>query len=179
MTDRSTQHGTFTIERTLPFAPARVFAAFADAEAKGRWFSPPPDKAQTAAREHDFRVGGRERAISKFAEGRVTTFVAHYYDIVPDERIVYAYEMLMDDRRISVSLATVQVAPAGKGAKLVVTEQGVFLDGPWGNADREEGTRYLMEKLEQSLGGTAGGATMLTSVPLEAVGEHARGQKQG
>jgi uncharacterized protein YndB with AHSA1/START domain len=168
MTERSTEHGTFTLERTLAFPPARVFAAFADPEAKARWFGAPPEKAQVIAREHDFRVGGRERACSKWADGKVSTFLAQYYDIVPNERIVYAYEMLIDDKRISVSLATVQIAPAGNGTKLVVTEQGVFLDGKWGNADREDGTRWLMDNLERSLGEPPARRAMLVSRVLDA-----------
>ena len=38
-------------------------------------------------------------------------FDSLYYDIVPDERIVYSYEMHLDDKRISVSLATIEFAP--------------------------------------------------------------------
>jgi uncharacterized protein YndB with AHSA1/START domain len=171
MTEQSTKHGTFTIERTLPFPPARVFAAFADPEAKGRWFAPPPDLAKVTAREQDFRIGGRERAVSTFNDGKVTTFLAQYYDIVLNERIVYSYEMLLGDKRMSVSLATVQVAPAGNGTKLVITEQGVFLDGRWNNDEREQGTRYLMDCVERSLGGGAGAATrpmMVVSRVLDA-----------
>ena len=34
MTDRTASHATFTVERDLAFAPATVFRAFADADAK-------------------------------------------------------------------------------------------------------------------------------------------------
>ncbi len=37
MTARSVTHDKFTIERTYPAAPSRVFAAFASAEAKSSW----------------------------------------------------------------------------------------------------------------------------------------------
>lgn len=37
MTARSVTHDKFTIERTYPATPARVFAAFASAEAKASW----------------------------------------------------------------------------------------------------------------------------------------------
>ena len=43
-----------------------------------------------------------------------TTFDAIYHDIVPRERIVYTYEMRLDERKISVSLATLQIKPAGR-----------------------------------------------------------------
>jgi uncharacterized protein YndB with AHSA1/START domain len=167
MTEQETKHGTFIIERTLPFPPARVFGAFANPEAKARWFAPPPEVAKVTAREQDFRVGGREKAVSTFNDGKVTTYLAQYYDIVPNERIVYAYEMLLDDKRMSISLATVQVAAAGNGTKLVITEQGVFLDGRWSNEEREQGTRWLVDCVERSLGGP-GDATGSTR-PMMAV----------
>jgi uncharacterized protein YndB with AHSA1/START domain len=37
---------------------------------------------------------------------------ARYCDIVPDQRIVYTYDMHMGEMRISVSLATVEFKPA-------------------------------------------------------------------
>ena len=62
----------------------------------------------------DFRVGGRERVKGGFDGGVTTTFDAVYHDIVPRERIIYTYEMHLDDRKISVSLATLQIKPEGK-----------------------------------------------------------------
>ncbi|HRO04147.1 MAG TPA: hypothetical protein PLS69_11145 [Terricaulis sp.] len=41
MTDPSTTHATFVIERHYKAAPARVFAAFADAKQKAKWFGGP------------------------------------------------------------------------------------------------------------------------------------------
>ena len=41
MSQRSATHATFVIERTYDASPARVFAAWADRSAKGRWFGPP------------------------------------------------------------------------------------------------------------------------------------------
>jgi uncharacterized protein YndB with AHSA1/START domain len=67
---------------------------------------------------------------------------------VPDERIVYTYDMHLDDKRISVSLATVELEPAGGGTRLTFTEQAVYLDGLDTQAEREEGTRELLGNLE-------------------------------
>jgi fermentation-respiration switch protein FrsA (DUF1100 family) len=77
----------------------------------------------------DFRVGGRERLKGKWKTGMVTQFDATYFDILPGERIVYAYEMQLDVRKISVSLATFEFKPLGSGTKLIMTEQGAFLNG--------------------------------------------------
>jgi uncharacterized protein YndB with AHSA1/START domain len=40
VSDRSTNHATFVIERTYEAAPARVWRAWADPEEKLRWFGP-------------------------------------------------------------------------------------------------------------------------------------------
>jgi uncharacterized protein YndB with AHSA1/START domain len=152
MTERSTQHGGFTIERVYAAAPARVFQAWADPKAKARWFAGPEEWTETV-REFDFRVGGRERLSGTWTGGRVSTFDCHYHDIVPERRIVYAYAMEIDGKRISVSLATVTLEAAGAaGTRLVFTEQAVFLDG-YDDADsRERGTGALLDKLGAALG---------------------------
>ena len=100
----------------------------------------------------DFRVGGRERVKGGFDGGVTTTFDAIYHDIVPRERIVYTYEMHLDERKISVSLATLEIEPAGAGrTKLKVCEQGAFLDGYDDAGKREHGTGDLLDKLGASL----------------------------
>jgi uncharacterized protein YndB with AHSA1/START domain len=150
MTDRSTAHATFTIERDLAYPPARVFAAFASQAAKARWFIGPEESART---DHalDFRDRGDEHLATRLPDGTLITFDATYRDIVPDERIIYAYDMHMGDRRISVSLACIELRPAGGGTHLTLREHGIFLDGLDQVADRERGTQELLDKLEASL----------------------------
>jgi len=148
---RSTQHATFVIERAYLAPPARVFAAWASADAKARWFSGPADKWTLKQRELDFRVGGRELLVGSFTGGSVSAFESRYQDIVPNQRIVYSYDMHIEDRRISVSLATVVFEVSGVGTKLTLTEQGVFLDGLDTPTSREAGTRALLENLDAAL----------------------------
>ena len=100
----------------------------------------------------DFRVGGRETNESGPKGGPWSAFVAIYQDIVPNERIIYTYEMTLDGKRISVSVSTIELKPEGNGTRLVLTEQGAYLDG-WDNPDqREQGTRDLLAALGASLG---------------------------
>ena len=54
MTTRTAEHGTFTLSRTYPVPPERVFAAWSSRESKARWFGAPA----TPDYELDFRVGG-------------------------------------------------------------------------------------------------------------------------
>ena len=60
MPDRSTQFATFTVERDIAFPPAAVFRAFADIDAKRRWFGDPGGTDIEHAL--DFRVGGLEHS---------------------------------------------------------------------------------------------------------------------
>ena len=149
MSERSVSHASFTLERTYPASPERVFAAWTTQEAKSQWFG--ADEGDTKEHTLDFRVGGREYASGAIPDGPTFTFDALYHDIVENERVVWSYDIHLDGRRISVSLATVEISPAPGGAKLVLTEQGAYLDGLDTNAAREEGTVELLDKLGQFL----------------------------
>ena len=130
MTDRSVTHVTFVLERSYDASPARVFAAWA---------------------ELDFRVGGREVSRGGPKGGPVHTYEARYQDIVADERIVYSYWMHLDETLISVSVATVELQAEGSGTRLVLTEQGAYLDGHDTSAERQHGTGELLDALGAAL----------------------------
>lgn len=143
----NTVHATFTIERTIKAAPARVYAAFADQKMKAKWFGGREKQWTPEVQEMDYRVGGRERVRAQWHNGKVSDFQAQYFDIVPNERIVYVYDMFVDEHKMSVSLATIEFSPAGEGTLLKLTEQGVFFDGMQDAAGREQGTVWLMGEL--------------------------------
>jgi uncharacterized protein YndB with AHSA1/START domain len=147
------EHATFVIERPYAASPARVFAAFADPAQKFRWFGD-DDIEKGAEHTLDFRIGGKESMRGNLPDGGTTfTYDALYQDIVNDERIVYSYEMTMNDRRISVSVATLEFrSKPGGGTRFILTEQGAYLDGLDTSAAREEGTLALLELLAGFLG---------------------------
>jgi uncharacterized protein YndB with AHSA1/START domain len=148
---RSVVHGAFHLERVYDATAGEVFRALSDVAAKSRWFFGPAGW-QLIERTMDFRVGGRERVKGGFDGGVTTTFDAIYHDIVPRERIVYTYEMHLDERKISVSLATLQIRPEGdRRTRFLVEEQGAFLDGYDDAGKRERGTSDLLDKLGASL----------------------------
>jgi uncharacterized protein YndB with AHSA1/START domain len=150
MTASSVALDTFVIERTYEVPVAQVFAAWADPVLKAGWFAGSAD-ALGVGYELDFRVGGREWNRSGPPGGPVYTYESEFRDIVAEQRIVYTYEMYADENRISVSVATVQFRDEGALTRLVLTEQGVFLDGRDTAAQREEGTRSLLDSLGASL----------------------------
>ena len=147
---RSVVHAMFCIERTYQASPAQVFKALTDPAAKAKWFTG-GNGYTVLAREMDVRPGGREHVKGRWETGVVSTFDAVYHDVVADERIVYAYEMHLDDRKISVSLATLELKPAGTDTHLVMTEQGAFLDGYDDAGSREHGSNFLLDALGSSL----------------------------
>jgi uncharacterized protein YndB with AHSA1/START domain len=148
---RSVAHATFHLERTYDAPVARVWMALTDVEAKAKWFAGTPGKWELLERRMEVRGGGRERLKGRWEGGVVSTFDAVYHDVVPHERLVYAYDMYLGDKKISVSLATLELTAAGGKTTLRVTEQGAFLDGYDDAGSREQGTGHLLDALGAAL----------------------------
>src|SRR5205814_7511370 len=70
MSQRTTRHNTFVIERSYDAPLKRVFHAWADPDAKRNWFAC-HDDWQMSHYELDFRVDGRERLRTADADGVV------------------------------------------------------------------------------------------------------------
>ena len=150
--ERSVVHAIFSLERTYEAPAERVYRAFADQAAKSKWFSGDDGRWKLLERNMDFRAGGRERLSGRWEGGVVSTFDAVYLDIIPNQRIIYTYEMHLDARKISVSLATLEFrALDARHTILKVTEQGAFLDGYDDAGSREHGTGMLLDRLGKSL----------------------------
>lgn len=148
MTDRRILHGTFTLEPRYAAAPDRVFAAWAEPAAKARWFAGPE-----AEHRLDFRIGGRETVRRAAGDDHpALAFESVYHDIVPDQRIVYTSTLSAGDELATVSLTTVEFQAVAAGTRLVLTEQGAFLDGQEEPGWREEGTRQWLAALAAEFG---------------------------
>src|SRR5258708_3119347 len=148
---RSVAHATFHLERSYDAPVARVWKALTDEAAKQKWFAGTPGEWELLERHMDVRVGGREWLKGRWEGGMVSTFDATYHDVIPNERLIYTYEMYLDDKKISVSLATLQLKAGGGKTTLMVTEHGAFLDGYDNAGSPAHGTGHLLDVLGASL----------------------------
>jgi uncharacterized protein YndB with AHSA1/START domain len=138
-------HARFTIERTYPVPPDRVFTAWADPETKRRWFA-----GDAPGYQLDFRVGGREINVGRHNEVDIS-FESFYRNIVMDARIVYTSVLSQGGTVATVSLTTVEFSASDEGTHLILTEQGAFLDELEQPAWREQGTGDWLDALGTEL----------------------------
>jgi uncharacterized protein YndB with AHSA1/START domain len=143
-------HGSFSIERTYPASPERVFDAFRDPVKKRRWFA---DGAGCVVFQFDvdFRVGGNETSRFSFGGGPEITNDTQYQDIIDNRRIVITYRMTLGGQPLSVSLATMEFFPEGKGTRVTYTEQGAYFDSEASIKGREHGCAAMFERLAEEL----------------------------
>jgi uncharacterized protein YndB with AHSA1/START domain len=85
------KHGTLSITRTINAPRELVFEAWTQLEHRKHWFRGP---AWTEIeRSLDFRVGGKEIAHGRFANGIETIYTARFHFIEPNVRLIYAFDM--------------------------------------------------------------------------------------
>ena len=153
-------HNTFDIAHVYPVPPAKVYAAFADDELKKKWAFMDPAMATTERYENDFRVGGKETSrfrmiVTSPGGSPVGTIMggdAVYMDIVENQRIVWTYTMLVNDTRMSTSLATLELLAEGSGTRLLYNEQAVYYDkekGSFMQPLRIKGLTHVYGKIGQ------------------------------
>ncbi len=155
MAEQTAIHNTFVIERSYPKPPETVYAAFADATKKRRWFAE-GESHEVEEFAVDFRVGGTERTRYRLNSrtpfpGVILVNNAIFEDIIPNRRVVTASTMSFAGKRISASLVTVELLPTEKGTDLICTHQGAFFEGADGPQIREMGWRKLFDQLESEL----------------------------
>lgn len=149
--ERSQTHATFVIERTYPVPVSRVWHALSDNDARAQWFGGGAD-FDVREKSHDFRVGGHAVEDGQWQNGPRSRFESTYTDIVDQYRVVFSYDMWLDDRHISTSVTTIVVEPEGDATRMTYTEQGVHFDGLDTFEGREEGTQGLLDNLGSFLG---------------------------
>jgi uncharacterized protein YndB with AHSA1/START domain len=159
MQQPTVNHSTFTLQRSFPASPERVFSAFSDPAKKIRWFADGPIR-KAVKFDIDFRVGGHDSIRYRTSpdsplKGAILSNEAHYLEIQPHRRIVMAYTMGIEtageNRPFSASLATFELLPNGTGTDILFTEQSAFFEGADGPEIRKAGWTGLLNRLAEAL----------------------------
>jgi uncharacterized protein YndB with AHSA1/START domain len=159
MQQPTVKHSSFTLERSVPTSPERVFSAFSDPAKKIRWHADGRN-SEVIAFEMDFRVGGKDRYRYRMSpdgplKGAILSNDTHYLDIQPNHRIVIAYTMGIEtageNRPFSASLATFELMPTATGTDILFTEQSAFFEGGDGPEMRKQGWTSLLNSLAKVL----------------------------
>lgn len=155
MHEPTVTHHTFSMERSFPVSPDRVFAVFSNPDLKRHWFV---GHGSHAAEEYilDFQVGGKERVLSLMGQntpfpGAPLLSEAIHLDIVPNQRIVIAGSMTLNGHRFSVALATFELLATETGTDLLFTHQAAFFEGADGPEMRQAGWKALLDRLSADL----------------------------
>jgi len=138
-------HTDFVIERQFDATPEAVFQAWADPEAKRRWSDCHAE--HTTDYRLDFRPFGHETHRVVYPDGREQQIEKVFFDIVAARRIVFAYDIQLDARRLSVSIVTVEFFAHKRGTRMVYNEQLAYLDGHDDRAQRIRGTEESLDRL--------------------------------
>lgn len=130
-------HATIVMERTYNASAARVFAAWANVEARKRW-SAPAEAIRIEYEEADFREGGRD--VSRCIEPGNEDYVAAvtYIDIKRDQRIFFVEDIRHGKKRVSAALISVELTPKGAATQLLLTMQIASFD----DAGMEQGYQF-------------------------------------
>jgi uncharacterized protein YndB with AHSA1/START domain len=122
--------GSFTVPLDLPAPPDKVWPLFAELPLRKKWVRM-PGPSSSATHELDFRVGGSERLTNTFtSDDRVESLDnrSTFFDIIPNERIIFGYQAIVDDLTRWVALATVVLTAHDGGTHLEWTEQYSFVN---------------------------------------------------
>src|SRR5690606_27281646 len=114
---------TIRLHRVLRATPERIYRAFLDADAMGKWL--PPNGFTGKVHEMDAKVGGTYKmSFTNFTTGKSHSFGGRYLELEPHERIRYADRFddpgLPGEMEVTVTLKKVSV-----GTEVNVVQEGV------------------------------------------------------
>ncbi|MBG1233696.1 SRPBCC domain-containing protein [Aestuariivirga litoralis] len=139
----------FSFTRAFSKSPREVFECFTNLELRKQWFKGPPDGIELS-RQLNARVGGHEELKVKWANGMLTHFVCTFHAVQPGERLVYNYDLFIDEKLYSTSLGDVVLKAVGLGTAMIFTEMTTYYgdaDVPEQDASRIRGTEHHFDGL--------------------------------
>ena len=145
------KHGVFSLKRQIKAARELVYSAWTDIEHRKHWFVG-PGNWQLIERSVDLRVGGKEIAHGRMEDGTETIYTARFHLIIPNTQLIYAFDMHVEGKHFSVSLAGVEFEESSTGTVMTYTEQAFYFDKEYGTEGRIEGTNGLLDQFTTYLG---------------------------
>lgn len=115
-------HATLVFERLVSATIDKVFAAFADPNAKSAWGTP-SDTATLIYDATDFREGGTDRFRCGSKVNPNIHGTTHYLKIIPNNRIVSSETIDVEDKRLCASLTTLELFDDAERTRLRLTSQ--------------------------------------------------------
>lgn len=120
-----TQTGSIEVSRTIDAPRERVYKAFLDADALGKWT---PPAGYTGHYDHvDARVGGTFRGTFTALETKEShSFGGEYVELVPNERIVHTDRFETDAPEMQSEMTlTIEFEEVDGRTKVTVRQEGI------------------------------------------------------
>jgi len=146
----------FEIAREFACSPAALYEAWADPKIKSKWFVGPDGWVETG-RSIDLREGGIETMAGNFAGKMTTEYTAHFYDVQPEQRIGFSFEVRLGGEIYSISTTIVEFLPAERGTEMKYHEQLAVFSGQTVEEalpNRIAGTGSHFDRLARLIDGT-------------------------
>ena len=115
---------SITLKRHIKAPPAKVYAAWTQAEQLVRWFGPHETVPETVKATVDVRVGGHYRASFKTVDGEHHEVGGVYREVIADQRLQFTWAWHTTPER--ESLVTITMAPDGAGTMLTLHHEQLF-----------------------------------------------------
>jgi uncharacterized protein YndB with AHSA1/START domain len=114
---------TVRFHRVLRASPEKVYRAFLDADALGKWL--PPNGFTGKVHHLDAKVGGTYKmSFTNFSTGRSHSFGGEYLELVPAERIRYTDRF--DDPNLPGPMqTTITMKKVSCGTELTIVQEGL------------------------------------------------------
>src|SRR5262245_65875076 len=110
---------TIRLHRVLRAAPAKIYRAFLDADAKAKWL--PPNGFTGKVHHMEARVGGTYKmSFTNFTTGHSHSFGGKYLELVPDKLIRYT-DVFDDPNLPGQMLTTVVITPVSMVVDVTLT----------------------------------------------------------
>ena len=114
---------TIRLHRVVRSTPEKIYRAFLDADAMGKWL--PPYGFTGKVHHIDAKVGGTfQMSFTNFTTGSKHSFGGEYLELVPHERLRYT-DKFDDPNRPGVMTVTVTLKQVSCGTEVKIEQAGV------------------------------------------------------